>query len=135
MLEVRNLCKTYRSKDGVSVEATKDISLRFPERGMVFLLGRSGSGKSTLLHLLGGLDRYDSGEILINGTSTKEFSNSMMDSYRNTYVGFVFQDYNILRPTTASTKSLRRLTSRSTQSASRTNSPAVSSRGWRSQER
>lgn len=96
MLEVRNLCKTYRSKDGVSVEATKDISLRFPERGMVFLLGRSGSGKSTLLHLLGGLDRYDSGEILINGTSTKEFSNSMMDSYRNTYVGFVFQDYNIL---------------------------------------
>ena len=96
MLEVRNLCKTYRSKDGVSVEATKDISLRFPERGMVFLLGRSGSGKSTLLHLLGGLDRYDSGEILINGTSTRDFSNSMMDSYRNTYVGFVFQDYNIL---------------------------------------
>ena len=96
MLEVRNLCKTYRSKDGVSVEATKNISLRFPERGMVFLLGRSGSGKSTLLHLLGGLDRYDSGEILINGTSTREFTNSMMDSYRNTYVGFVFQDYNIL---------------------------------------
>ena len=96
MLEVRNLCKTYRSKDGVSVEATKNISLRFPERGMVFLLGRSGSGKSTLLHLLGGLDRYDSGEILINGTSTSEFTDSMMDSYRNTYVGFVFQDYNIL---------------------------------------
>lgn len=96
MLEVKHLCKTYRSRDGVSVEATKDISLKFPERGMVFLLGRSGSGKSTLLHLLGGLDRYDSGEILINGTSTKEFTDAMMDSYRNTYVGFIFQDYNIL---------------------------------------
>ena len=96
MLEVRHLCKTYRSRDGVSVEATKDISLKFPERGMVFLLGRSGSGKSTLLHLLGGLDRYDYGEILINGTSTKEFTDPMMDSYRNTYVGFIFQDYNVL---------------------------------------
>ena len=96
MLEVKNLCKTYRSKDGVSVEAAKNISLRFPEKGMVFILGRSGSGKSTLLHLLGGLDRYDSGEILIHGTSTKDFSNAMMDSYRNTYVGFIFQDYNVL---------------------------------------
>ena len=96
MLEVRNLCKTYRSKDGASVAATKDISLRFPERGMVFLLGKSGSGKSTLLHLLGGLDRYDSGDILIHGTSTKDFTNAMMDSYRNTYVGFIFQDYNVL---------------------------------------
>ena len=96
MLEVRNLCKTYRSKDGVSVEATKDISLKFPERGMVFLLGRSGSGKSTLLHLLGGLDRPDSGDILIHGTSTKDFSGAMTDSYRNTYIGFIFQDYNVL---------------------------------------
>ncbi|MBR5712624.1 MAG: ABC transporter ATP-binding protein/permease [Lachnospiraceae bacterium] len=96
MLEVRNLCKTYRSSDGVSVEATKNISIRFPERGMVFLLGRSGSGKSTLLHLLGGLDRYDSGDILIHNTSTKDFTAAMMDSYRNTYIGFIFQDYNIL---------------------------------------
>lgn len=96
MLEVKDLCKTYRSRDGVVVEATKNISLRFPERGMVFILGRSGSGKSTLLHLLGGLDRYDSGDIIIHGTSTKDFSNAMMDSYRNTYVGFIFQDYNVL---------------------------------------
>ena len=96
MLEVRDLCKTYRSRDGVSVEATKHISIRFPETGMVFLLGKSGSGKSTLLHLLGGLDRYDSGEIIVNGTSTGDFTDAMMDSYRNTYVGFVFQDYNIL---------------------------------------
>ena len=96
MLEVKNLCKTYRSRDGVVVEATKNISLRFPERGMVFILGRSGSGKSTLLHLLGALDRYDSGDIIIHGTSTKDFSNAMMDSYRNTYVGFIFQDYNVL---------------------------------------
>ena len=96
MLEVRDLCKTYRSRDGVSVEATKHISIRFPETGMVFLLGKSGSGKSTLLHLLGGLDRYDSGEIIVNGTPTGDFIDAMMDSYRNTYVGFVFQDYNIL---------------------------------------
>ncbi len=96
MLEVKNLTKQYRPKHGVSVTAVDHISLRFPDRGMVFLLGKSGSGKSTLLNLLGGLDVYDSGEILIKGVSSKSFRQKHFDSYRNTYLGFVFQEYNIL---------------------------------------
>ena len=96
MLEVKNLCKTYRPRRGVAVKALQDISIRFPEKGMVFLLGRSGSGKSTLLNLLGGLDRYDSGDIILDGVSTKDFSQADYDSYRNACMGFVFQEYNVL---------------------------------------
>ncbi len=96
MLETKNLRKTYRTKKGVQVEALKGISLKFPEKGMVFLLGKSGSGKSTLLNLLGGLDSYDQGELIIKGVSSKDFSQSQFDSYRNTYVGFIFQEYNVL---------------------------------------
>ena len=96
MLEVRNLCKTYRPKRGVPVKAIDRISLSLPETGMVFLLGKSGSGKSTLLNLLGGLDRYDSGDILVGGMSTGAFRQVHFDSYRNTYVGFIFQEYNLL---------------------------------------
>lgn len=96
MLETRNLQKVYKTKKGVSVTALKNISLKFPDRGMVFLLGKSGSGKSTLLNLLGGLDKYDGGEIIIKGVSSKDFSQSYFDSYRNTYVGFIFQEYNVL---------------------------------------
>jgi len=73
MLETKNLTKKYKPKKGVKVEALKDVSIRFPEKGMVFLLGKSGSGKSTLLNLIGGLDKYDSGDILINGVSTKKY--------------------------------------------------------------
>ncbi|MCX4286862.1 MAG: ATP-binding cassette domain-containing protein, partial [Clostridia bacterium] len=64
--------------------------------GMVFLLGRSGSGKSTLLNVAGGLDKPDSGEVIVKGKSSKDFTGSDFDSYRNTFVGFVFQEYNIL---------------------------------------
>ena len=96
MLEVKNLTKTYKPKKGVPVKAIDDISLKFPERGMVFLLGKSGSGKSTLLNLLGGLDKYDDGEITIKGVSSKKFRQQHFDSYRNAYVGFIFQEYNIL---------------------------------------
>jgi len=96
MLETRNLCKIYKPKKGVPVTAINNVSLRFPEKGMIFLLGKSGSGKSTLLNLLGGLDRYDSGEIIIKGVSSKDFKQQHFDSYRNTYVGFIFQEYNIL---------------------------------------
>ena len=63
---------------------------------MVFLLGKSGSGKSTLLNVLGGLDKYDGGEIIIKGVSSKNFKQQHFDSYRNTYVGFIFQEYNVL---------------------------------------
>ncbi len=96
MLETRELCKTYRPKKGQPVMAVDHISLRFPEKGMVFLLGKSGSGKSTMLNLLGGLDQYDGGEIIIKGISSKDFTQQRFDSYRNTYVGFIFQEYNVL---------------------------------------
>ena len=96
MLETKGLCKLYKPKRGVPVKAIDNVSLIFPEKGMVFLLGKSGSGKSTLLNLLGGLDKYDAGEIIIKGVSSKNFNQQSFDSYRNTYVGFIFQEYNVL---------------------------------------
>lgn len=96
MLEAINLSKVYKLKKSVPVKALDNVSIKFPERGMVFLLGKSGSGKSTLLNLLGGLDKYDSGEIKIKGVSSKDFRQKHFDSYRNTYIGFIFQEYNVL---------------------------------------
>ncbi len=96
MLEAKNLVKVYKPKKGVPVYALNDVSLKLPDTGMVFLLGKSGSGKSTLLNILGGLDRYDEGDIIIKGVSSKEFQQKHFDSYRNTYIGFIFQEYNIL---------------------------------------
>ncbi len=96
MLETLHLTKIYRPKKGQPVKALDDVSLLLPDRGMVFLLGKSGSGKSTLLNLLGGLDHYDSGEIRIKGAPTRTFRQHQFDSYRNTYVGFIFQEYNLL---------------------------------------
>ncbi len=96
MLEIKGLSKIYKPKKGVPVTALKNVNLKLSDTGMIFLLGKSGSGKSTLLNLLGGLDRYDDGEIIINGVSSKDFKQSHFDSYRNTYVGFIFQEYNIL---------------------------------------
>jgi len=96
MIEVKNLFKKYTVKNGIEVKALDDVSLKIDKVGMVFLLGKSGAGKSTLLNVLGGLDRVDSGEIIINGKSSKDFSQSDFDSYRNTYLGFIFQEYNIL---------------------------------------
>lgn len=95
MLEVKNLVKTYSSKGGV-VHALDGVSIKFAETGMVFLVGKSGSGKSTLLNVSGGLDVPTDGEIIVNGISSKNFTPSDFDSYRNTFVGFVFQEYNIL---------------------------------------
>lgn len=96
MLETKELCKIYKPKKGIAVTALNKVSIKFPEKGMVFLLGKSGSGKSTLLNLLGGLDSYSSGDILIKGESTGGFIQKQFDSYRNTYIGFIFQEYNIL---------------------------------------
>lgn len=96
MLEVKNITREYRPKKGVPVRALDDVSIKFPERGLVFILGKSGSGKSTLLNVMGGLDKIDCGEIIIKGKSSKDFSQSDFDSYRNTYLGFIFQEYNIL---------------------------------------
>lgn len=102
MLEVKNLYRQYKTKKGVSVTALNDVSLKFPEKGMVIILGKSGSGKSTLLNVLGGLDKADKGEIIIKGKSSKDFTQSDFDSYRNTYLGFIFQEYNILEEFTVS---------------------------------
>ncbi len=96
MLEIRNICKTYIPKNGVPVKALDNVSLAFEDTGMVFILGKSGSGKSTLLNVLGGLDQADSGEFIIKGKSSLDFTQSDFDSYRNTFIGFIFQEYNIL---------------------------------------
>ncbi len=96
MLEIKNLTKIYHSKNGNSVTALDNVSMSFPETGMVFVLGKSGSGKSTLLNVIGGLDGYDSGEFIIKGKSSKNFGGSDFDAYRNTFIGFIFQEYNIL---------------------------------------
>ena len=99
MLSVRNLTKTYKlskKKGSKKVVALNNVSIDFPEKGLIFLLGKSGSGKSTLLNAIGGLDTFDSGEIIIKGKSSKDFKQSDFDSYRNTFIGFIFQEYNIL---------------------------------------
>jgi len=96
MLEIKNLTKIYRSKTGDEVKALDRVSITFPETGMVFILGKSGSGKSTLLNVMGGLDSYDDGEFIIKGKSSKEFAGSDFDAYRNTFIGFIFQEYNVL---------------------------------------
>jgi len=96
MLEIKHVSKIYRSKKASPVYALDDVSVSFPNTGMVFLLGKSGSGKSTMLNVIGGLDAFDRGEIIIKGKSSKSFREKDFDSYRNTYIGFIFQDYNIL---------------------------------------
>lgn len=96
MLELKKIYKTYKSKKGSSCKALKNINIKFPDKGLVFILGKSGSGKSTLLNIIGGLDAPDSGEIIIRGKSSKDFSQKDYDSYRNTFLGFIFQEYNVL---------------------------------------
>ena len=96
MFEVKNLKKSYFPKEGMPVEALKGINLSFGERGLVFILGRSGSGKSTLLHLMGGLDRATEGELILNGVSSQSFKSTDYDNYRGEFLGFVFQEYNLL---------------------------------------
>ena len=95
-LSVENLTKIYSTKKGVPTKALDNVSLDFGDKGLVFLLGKSGSGKSTLLNLLGGIDSATDGEIIVKGRSSATFSASDFDSYRNTYVGFVFQEYNLI---------------------------------------
>lgn len=94
MLELKNVSKTYGG-NGVQTRALRGVSIRFPARGMVFVVGKSGCGKSTLLHVLGGLDRADEGELVVDGASSKRFRPADYDRYRNEKVGFVFQEYNL----------------------------------------
>lgn len=96
MIKLENISKTYISKKGKDTKALVNINLELDDTGMTFILGKSGSGKSTLLNILGGLDKYDTGDMEILGKSSKDFTQADLDSYRNTYVGFVFQEFNIL---------------------------------------
>ena len=96
MLEVKDLYREYRPKKGNPVVALDHVSIKFPDTGLVFILGKSGSGKSTLLNVMGGLDKADGGDIIIKGKSSQNFKQGDFDSYRNTYLGFIFQEYNIL---------------------------------------
>lgn len=96
MFELRNVTKIYTVSRGVQTHALRGISIRFPARGMVFIIGKSGCGKSTLLHILGGLDRADEGELIVDGVSSRNFRPVDYDYYRNRYVGFIFQEYNLL---------------------------------------
>src|SRR5690554_2666783 len=96
MIELRNISRTYKPKKGEEVRALNKINLTFGSTGMVFVLGKSGSGKSTLLNVIGGLDKYDEGDLLIQGKSTSDFKQSDFDSDRNTMIGFIFQEYNVL---------------------------------------
>src|SRR5690554_7532144 len=96
MIELRNISRVYKPKRGEPVKALDNVNLTFGSTGMVFVLGKSGSGKSTLLNVIGGLDKYDEGDLLIQGKSTYDFKQSDFDSYRNTMIGFIFQEYNVL---------------------------------------
>ncbi len=95
MLELKGITKTYLSGDN-EVQALKGIDLKFRKSEFVSILGHSGCGKTTLLNIIGGLDRYTSGDLKINGKSTKEFKDKEWDAYRNYSVGFVFQSYNLI---------------------------------------
>ena len=95
MLELKNITKDYVSGDS-TVQALKGISIEFRKSEFVSILGQSGCGKTTLLNIVGGLDRYTSGDLVINGKSTKKFKDKDWDVYRNYSVGFVFQNYNLI---------------------------------------
>lgn len=95
MLQLKNITKNYLSGDN-EVQALKGIDIEFRENEFVSILGQSGCGKTTLLNIIGGLDRYTSGDLIINGKSTKEFKDKDRDTYRNHSVGFVFQSYNLI---------------------------------------
>ena len=95
MLELKNIKKDYPAGDG-TVHALKGISLKFRDSDFVSILGPSGCGKTTMLNIIGGLDQYTDGNLIINGRSTKEFKDRDWDAYRNHSIGFVFQSYNLI---------------------------------------
>ncbi len=95
MLQIKEICKQYRTGDLVQ-KALDNVSLNLRDNEFVAVLGPSGSGKTTLLNIIGGLDHYDSGDLVINGVSTKRYKDRDWDSYRNHTIGFVFQSYNLI---------------------------------------
>ena len=95
MLQIKNICKEYKTGNLIQ-KALDDVSLNLRDNEFVAILGPSGSGKTTLLNIIGGLDRYDKGDLIINGISTKKYKDRDWDSYRNHTIGFVFQSYNLI---------------------------------------
>ena len=95
MLEIKKITKIYET-DGFKQKALDNVSINFRDNEFASILGPSGSGKTTLLNIIGGLDRYDKGDLIINEVSTKEYKDSNWDSYRNHRVGFIFQSYNLI---------------------------------------
>ncbi|HOH67956.1 MAG TPA: ABC transporter ATP-binding protein, partial [Bacilli bacterium] len=95
MIELKNITKDYLSSDNVT-HALKGIDINFRKCEFVSVLGASGCGKTTMLNIIGGLDRYTEGDLLINGRSTKQYKASDWDAYRNRSIGFVFQSYNLI---------------------------------------
>lgn len=95
MLQIKNICKQYKTGNLIQ-KALDGVSLNLRDNEFVAVLGPSGSGKTTLLNIIGGLDRYDSGDLIINGISTKKYKDRDWDSYRNHTIGFVFQSYNLI---------------------------------------
>ena len=100
MLEIKNITKVYVTA-GLEQKALDDVSIQFRENEFVSILGPSGSGKTTLLNIVGGLDDYTSGDLIINGVSTKKYRDRDWDTYRNHSIGFVFQSYNLIPHQTA----------------------------------
>lgn len=96
MIKIEHLTKTYKSKKGFLCYALKDVSFTLKDSGMVFVVGKSGCGKTTLLNLIGGLDNITSGTIIAAGNDLSSFTNEQYDAYRNSYFGFVFQDFFLL---------------------------------------
>ena len=96
MLQLLNICKSYTTADFTQT-ALDNVSVSFRDNEFVAILGPSGSGKTTLLNIVGGLDHYDSGNLIIDGISTERYKDRDWDAYRNNRIGFVFQSYNLIR--------------------------------------
>ena len=95
MLQIKNISKTYKTGNFIQ-KALDEVSLNLRDNEFVAILGPSGSGKTTLLNIIGGLDKYDSGDLIINGISTKDYKDKQWDTYRNHTIGFIFQSYNLI---------------------------------------
>ena len=95
MLQIKNISKTYKTGNFIQ-KALDEVSLNLRDNEFVAILGPSGSGKTTLLNIIGGLDKYDSGDLIINGISTKHYKDKQWDTYRNHTIGFIFQSYNLI---------------------------------------
>ena len=95
MLVLKNVNKYYDT-GFEKIHVLKDVSLELPDQGFIVILGKSGCGKLTLLNIIGGLDNYNSGDIIINGKNLSQIKKSEWDNYRNTYVGFVFQEFYLI---------------------------------------